>query len=88
MTAFLNPSYVSANAGQKAWAGVSLDDFPHLNAWLERVLAHPGIEKGRHNPKRHTALDMKNQSKEELDKAAKEAAKWVQAGMKEDAQKK
>ncbi|KAB5575643.1 glutathione S-transferase [Coniochaeta sp. 2T2.1] len=70
------------------WAGVSLDDFPHLNAWLERLLARPGIEKGRHNPKRHTALDMREKSKEELDKAAKEGAKWVQAGMKEDAQRK
>jgi hypothetical protein len=66
---------------------VSIDDFPHLNEWLERLLARPGIEKGRHNPKRHTAFDQRNMSPEELDKRAKESAKWVQEGMKADAQK-
>jgi hypothetical protein len=66
---------------------VSLDDFPHLNEWLERLLARPGIEKGRHVPKRHTALDQRNMSKEELDEQAKESAKWVQEGMKQDAKK-
>lgn len=66
---------------------MSLDEFPHLNEWLERLLARPGIEKGRHVPKRHTALDQRNMSQEELDERAKESAKWVQAGMKQDAQK-
>lgn len=66
---------------------MSLDDFPHLNEWLERLLARPGIEKGRHVPKRHTALDQRGLSQEELDKRAKEAAKWVQEGMKQDAQR-
>jgi hypothetical protein len=66
---------------------VSLDDFPHLNEWLEHLLARPGIEKGRHVPKRHTALDQRNMSKEELDEQAKESAKWVQEGMKQDAKK-
>jgi hypothetical protein len=66
---------------------VSLDDFPHLNEWLERLLARPGLEKGRHVPKRHTALDQRNMSKEELDEQAKESAKWVQEGMKQDAKK-
>jgi len=72
---------------RKDWAGVSLDDFPHLNEWLERLLARPGIEKGRNVPSRHTAFDLKKLSKEELDKHAKESAKWVQEGMKQDAQK-
>lgn len=66
---------------------MSLDDFPHLNEWLERLLARPGLEKGRHVPKRHTALDQRNMSKEELDEQAKESAKWVQEGMKQDAKK-
>jgi glutathione S-transferase len=51
------------------------------------MLARPGIEKGRHVPTRHTALDQKKLSKEELDKFAKESAKWVQQGMAADAKK-
>ncbi|KAK0635729.1 glutathione S-transferase [Bombardia bombarda] len=59
------------------WAGISLDEFPHLNAWLEKLLARPGIEKGRNVPNKHTALETKNVSKEELDKQA--ASSWVRA---------
>jgi glutathione S-transferase len=52
------------------------------------MLARPGVETGRHVPSKHTALEMKKLSKEELDKHAAESAKWVQQGMKEDAKKK
>ncbi|KAK4192957.1 zinc knuckle transcription factor splicing factor msl5 [Podospora australis] len=69
------------------WAGISLDDFPHLNAWLEKLLAREGVEKGRHVPKRHTALDMRNKSEEELEKEAAKSAAWVQQGMANDAKK-
>ena len=51
---------------------MSLDEFPHLNAWLERLLARPAVEKGRHVPEKHTALEMRNKSHEELDKGAQE----------------
>lgn len=72
-----------------SWAGIeTLDDFPNLNAWLERMLARPGVEAGRHVPSKHTAFEMKKLSKEELDKHAAESAKWVQQGMAEDAKKK
>lgn len=69
------------------WAGVSLDEFPHLNAWVDRILARPACEKGRHVPKRHTALDNRHKTEEEMDKAAAEARAWVQKGMAEDAKK-
>lgn len=73
----------------KGWAGIeTLDDFPNLNAWLERMLARPGVEAGRHVPSPHKAFEMKKLSKEELDKHAAESAKWVQQGMAEDAKKK
>lgn len=69
------------------WAGVSIDDFPYLKSWLDRMLARPGVEKGRHVPSRHTALDQKILSREQLEKAATDARKWIQQGMAEDAKK-
>jgi hypothetical protein len=71
----------------KDWAGVSLDEFPHLNAWLDRLLARPGVEKGRHVPKRHTVLDMRGKSEEELDLEAEKTRAWIQESMKEEAKK-
>lgn len=60
---------------------------PNLEAWLQRVLERPASEKGRHVPKRHTALEQKNLTQEQMDKAAEESRKWVQAGMAADAKK-
>jgi len=69
------------------WAGVSLDEFPLIDAWLNRMLQRPGVEKGRHVPTRHTSLDYRNWTPEEIEKAANEAKTWVLAGMSEDAKK-
>lgn len=65
-----------------------MDDFPHLNAWVDRVVARPGAEKGRHVPKPHTALEQRTKTQEELDAAATQTRAWVQQGMKEEAAKK
>ena len=54
------------------WAGVDIDEFPHLKAWEERMLARPGVEKGRHVPDPHRMKDM---SKDEMEKHAQESAK-------------
>jgi glutathione S-transferase len=69
------------------WAGLDIEDLPNLKAWVDRILQRPGSEKGRHVPKRHAALDSKNLTQEQIDKAAAEARKWVQQGMAEDAKK-
>ncbi|KAJ4302083.1 Glutathione S-transferase 2 [Collariella sp. IMI 366227] len=69
------------------WAGVSLDDFPHVNAWIDKVVSRPGCEKGRHVPKPHTALENRHKTEEELDRVAEQTRAWVQQGMKEDAKK-
>jgi glutathione S-transferase len=66
---------------------VSLDDFPHLNAWLDRVLARPGVERGRHVPKKHTALENRHKTEEEMDKEAEKTRAWVQQSMAADAKK-
>jgi len=69
------------------WAGIPLDEFPHLDAWVDRMVARPGIEKGRHVPSKHTALENRHKTEEQLDKAAANTRAWVQDGMKEDAKK-
>ncbi|PGH19349.1 hypothetical protein AJ80_03989 [Polytolypa hystricis UAMH7299] len=69
-----------------AWAGVDIDEFPHLKAWEERLLQRPGVEKGRHVPSPHTIKEMLK-DKDEMEKQAASARAWVQAGMKDDAKK-
>jgi len=69
------------------WAGVDIMEFPKLEGWLYRMLERPGVEKGRHIPKKHTALDQAKKSAEELDREAKSTSGWVQNGMKGDAKK-
>ncbi|GJN82012.1 hypothetical protein PLIIFM63780_005548 [Purpureocillium lilacinum] len=70
------------------WAGVSLDEFPNVAKWLEKLLQRPGFEKGRHVPKPHTAFENDKLTEEELDEKATGARNWVQGGMKADAAKK
>jgi len=72
-----------ASAG---WAGVNIDDFPTLKAWEERMTARPGVEKGRHVPDPHTIKELLKDPAKMEEHAAKSRA-WVQAGMKQDAEK-
>ncbi|EEY23306.1 glutathione S-transferase GstA [Verticillium alfalfae VaMs.102] len=67
------------------WAGIDIEEFPHVKKWLYKLLERPGFEKGRHVPTKHTALESAQKSEEELEKAAAESRQWVQSGMKEDA---
>ncbi|RYO79686.1 hypothetical protein DL766_008417 [Monosporascus sp. MC13-8B] len=67
------------------WAGVDMAEFPVLNEWVKRMLARPGVEKGRHVPSRHTQFDNEKLSEEELSKMAEGTRNWVQASMKEEA---
>ena len=58
------------------WAGipgVTKEAFPLLTAWLERIEARPGTDRGLGVPERGKA----NLSKEEQEKQAQEAAKWI-----------
>lgn len=70
-----------------AWAGVSIDDFPHLEKWLKALLARPGFEKGRHVPSRHGAFDNDGLTEEELERKAEKARGWVQKSMADDAKR-
>lgn len=72
-----------ASAG---WAGIEIDNYPALKAWEERMTARPGVEKGRHVPDPHTIKELLK-DKEKMESHAAASRAWVQAGMKEDAEK-
>ena len=68
------------------WAGVDIDEFPALKAWDDRMLARPGVEKGRHVPDQHR---MKELSKDpaKIKEHAEKSRQWIQQGMASDAKK-
>ncbi|KAH0551430.1 hypothetical protein GP486_007356 [Trichoglossum hirsutum] len=66
------------------WAGIELSQFPALKAWMERMLARPGVERGRHVPSPHKVADTVVDN-EQTKKDAAETRKWVLEGMKADA---
>ncbi|KAG0652235.1 Glutathione S-transferase gedE [Hyphodiscus hymeniophilus] len=68
------------------WAGVDIDEFPALKAWDDRMLARPGVEKGRHVPDRHAIKDLLKDPVKMQEHAEKSRA-WVQSGMAADAKK-
>ncbi|KAK1237443.1 hypothetical protein MKX08_003068 [Trichoderma sp. CBMAI-0020] len=70
-----------------AYAGVSLDEFPHVDKWLHTLLQRPGFEKGRHVPDKHTAFETAKLTSEEMDKMAEASRAWIQKGMQDDAKK-
>lgn len=67
------------------WAGVDINEFPKLGQWVQTLAARPGVEKGRHVPTRHTALQQAKLSEEQLKEHAAKNAAWIQSGMKGDA---
>jgi glutathione S-transferase len=68
------------------WAGIDIDEFPALKAWDDRMLARPGVEKGRHVPDPHRMKELSKDPKEMKEQAEKSRA-WVQQGMAADAKK-
>ena len=68
------------------WAGVDIDEFPHVKAWEERMLKRPGVEKGRHVPTPHFMKEILA-NKEETDKLAARIAEWMQREQAKDAKK-
>lgn len=63
------------------FAGVDINEFPNLKVWEERMLARPGVEKGRHVPSPHILA----RDKEWNEKAAKENREWILRGQESDA---
>ena len=69
-----------------AWAGIEVDEFPHLKAWEEMMMKREGVEKGRHVPSPHRIKEMMK-DKEAVERHAAQLGAWVQEGMKGDAKK-
>jgi glutathione S-transferase len=67
------------------WAGLDIEEFPHLKKWLYTLLERPGFERGRHVPTPHTAFDSNKLTEEEIEAKAESARKWVQDSMKAEA---
>ena len=66
------------------WSGVDIDEFPLLKQWELRMLARPGVEKGRHVPRPHRGREM-GKDPEAAAKAAEASRKWIQESMAADA---
>lgn len=56
-----------------AWAGVEIDDFPHLKAWEERMYARPAVQKGADVPDKYTMKE-RMKDKETMEKHAAEVS--------------
>lgn len=69
------------------WAGLNIDEFPHVKKWLFTLLERPGFEKGRNVPTPHTSFEHYKMTDEELDQKAEASRNWVQKGMAADAKK-
>lgn len=71
-------------------AGVNIDEFPALKAWSERMLARPGVEKGRHVPDQHKIEELYKKWRADpksIDDYGKATSSWILKGMAEDAKK-
>jgi glutathione S-transferase len=63
------------------WAGVEdLSQFPHLKSWMSRIEERDAVKKGIDVPEKSKYNP--NDSKEEHEKQAKEASKWIMQDQK------
>ncbi|KAK0651724.1 glutathione S-transferase [Cercophora newfieldiana] len=65
------------------WAGVSLDDFPNVAAWVEKIKSREASARGANLSK----SVRKNLTEEEKEKIAKEASAWILQGNEHTAKK-
>jgi glutathione S-transferase len=68
------------------WAGIDVEAFPNLKAWEERMWARPAVQKGANIPDPYRMKELLA-DKEATEKKAAESAKWVQQGMKDEAER-
>ena len=71
---------------ETAWAGIELEEFPALKAWVEKLRARPAFEQGADVPPA-TEEEKRPKTKEEEERIAAEARKWIMEGQQQDAKK-
>lgn len=72
----VNWSWVKSHS----WAGIEIDEFPHLQAWKEKLAKRPAFEKGNNVPP-------KEPSNQDAAAVAKQASDWILKGQAMDAKK-
>ena len=67
------------------YSGLSqIDEFPHVKAWMYKLLRRPGFEKGRNVPVPHISLELNELSDDEMKKIGQERSGWIQEAMGRD----
>jgi len=68
------------------WAGVDIEEFPHLKKWEEMLYSRPAMKKGCDVPK---PLKIKEllKNKELAEQHAKQGSQWIVSGMQQDSKK-
>ncbi|GAA6059957.1 hypothetical protein JCM10212_001306 [Sporobolomyces blumeae] len=61
------------------WAGIDIKEFPHLEAWVERIDARPAVQAALKVPEQDMVTKIKADPSLE-EKMAKASASWVQQG--------
>lgn len=69
------------------WAGIDIEEFPTLKKWENRMSQRPGVEKGRNVPDVDKFKEILADP-EKMKEMAEKGMKFVQEGMKKDAEKK
>ncbi|TPX57762.1 hypothetical protein PhCBS80983_g03583 [Powellomyces hirtus] len=64
------------------WAGVGLEEFPKVDAWLHRVAQRPAVRKGMDVPDKNDLIDRDFAVDKDADKKAAEASKWIMDSLK------
>lgn len=64
------------------WAGVSLDSFPKLKAWMDRIEERPAYQAGLKIPEQDSKTRMA-QDPTLAEKTAKAAQDWIMKGQQE-----
>lgn len=59
------------------WAGIEIDEFPYLKAWLDRIRALPGVDAGTKVPK---PLGLSQMTRKEQDEYAARTGQWIAEG--------
>lgn len=63
----------------------SLDEFPAVLQWFDRLIQRPGFEKGRNVPCPHAHIRFNDMSDEEMNEIAAGGRGWIAEPMRRDA---
>ena len=68
-----------------AWAGIeTLDEYPHLSAWLERITSRPAVTLGLNCPEEDT-ISLRRRDPVAADAKAAQSSKWIMENLEREA---